>query len=274
MSIYKRSANYWYKFMWNGKVVRESTKQGNDKIARQMECAHKTSLAKGEVGLRDKKIVPTFAEFCRERFEPWARSNFERTCRNSWLWYRAGLRAILDNRTLGSRRLDEISGEEVAAFVAKRQAGGLQVSSINSSLRVLRRITRLAVEWGALDSAPKIELLSGERHREHVVTRDEEARYLLSASQLLSEVVTVLADTGLRPDECYRMRWEEITWGNGRNGTLLITYGKTAAARRVLPSHPKSQIRAGNALGDSWKAGRGLGMACAHTSWSHRSFKP
>ena len=45
--------------MWNGESVRESTKQGNDKIARQMEAAHKTSLAKGEVGIRDKRPVPT-----------------------------------------------------------------------------------------------------------------------------------------------------------------------------------------------------------------------
>jgi hypothetical protein len=63
---------YWYKFMWNGELVRESTKQGNDKVARQMEAAHKTSLAKGEVGIREKKAVPTLAEFCRKRFAPWA----------------------------------------------------------------------------------------------------------------------------------------------------------------------------------------------------------
>ena len=37
MSIYKRGEVYWYKFMWQGKLVRESTKQGNDKVARQME---------------------------------------------------------------------------------------------------------------------------------------------------------------------------------------------------------------------------------------------
>jgi hypothetical protein len=52
---------YWYKFMWQGKLVRESTKQGNDKVARQMESAHRTSLAKGEVGIREKKSVPTLA---------------------------------------------------------------------------------------------------------------------------------------------------------------------------------------------------------------------
>jgi hypothetical protein len=50
--------------MWNGKLVRESTKQGNDKVARQMEAAHKSSLAREEVGIRDKKTVPTLAEFC------------------------------------------------------------------------------------------------------------------------------------------------------------------------------------------------------------------
>src|SRR5438309_8641124 len=102
--IYKRGRVYWYKFMWQGLSVRESTKQGNDKVARQMEAAHRTSLAKGEVGIRDRKVIPTLAEFCKERFEPWVRSNFEKTCRNNWLWYRAGLRALLDHRALANRR--------------------------------------------------------------------------------------------------------------------------------------------------------------------------
>ena len=57
MSIYKRGDVYWYKFMWNGQLIRESTKQGNDKVARQMEAAHRTSLAKGEVGIRERKRV-------------------------------------------------------------------------------------------------------------------------------------------------------------------------------------------------------------------------
>jgi integrase len=60
-------------------------------------------------------------------------------------------------------------------------------------------------------------------------------RYLSAASPLLADVATILAETGMRPDECYRLRWEDVTWVNGRNGTLLVTHGKTAAARRVLP---------------------------------------
>jgi len=54
--IFKRGIKtYWYKFQWNGKMIRESTRQGNDKVARQMEAAHRTSLAKGEVGSGKRK---------------------------------------------------------------------------------------------------------------------------------------------------------------------------------------------------------------------------
>src|SRR5450631_612045 len=55
----------------------------------------------------------------------------------------------------------------------------------------------------------------------------------------------------MRPDECYRLRWESVTWTNGRNGTVLVTHGKTAAARRVLPL----TVRAKNILQSRWEAG-------------------
>src|SRR5256885_10230241 len=142
MSIYKRGKIYWYKFMWNGEIVRESTKQGNDRIARQMEAAHRTSLAKGEVGIREKKAVPTLAEFCEARIAPWAIG------RRSWIWYRSGIRALLRCKSIAGLRLNEIRGEQVGHFVAQRQSEGLEAGSINSSLRVLRRVIRLAVEWG------------------------------------------------------------------------------------------------------------------------------
>jgi len=129
------------------------------------------------------------------------------------------------------------------------------VSTVNSSLRVLRRMLRLAVEWGELQSVPTIKRLPGERHRIRVVSYDEEARYLGAGSELLASTATVLIDTGMRPEECYRLRWESIAWVNGRNGTLLVTHGKTAAARRVLPMTPR--VRA--ILESRWKrSGRPL----------------
>jgi integrase len=229
MAIYKRGKVYWYKFRWYGKQVRESTKQGNDKVARQMEAAHRTSLAKGEVGIRERKPVPTLAEFCATRIEAYAKP------RVSWKWYRSGIRAVLKYKPLATARIDEIGGEESSSFASWRLAEGLAAGSINSSLRVLRRILKLAVEWKVLEKSPKIEMLSGEARRERVVSTDEEVRYLAAAAPLLADVAIVLFDTGMRPDELHRMSWEHMRWENGRFGVLLVAKGKTSAARRLVP---------------------------------------
>src|SRR5712691_1285462 len=91
----------------------------------------------------------------------------------------------------------------------------------NRELRVLRRILRLAVKWRELLIAPQVEMCGEETYRERVVSDEEFARYLLCASPLLADVATVLNDTGLRPDECHRLNWQDIAFVNGRHGTLL-----------------------------------------------------
>src|SRR6516165_10596440 len=138
--------------MWRGELVRESTHQTNDKIARQMEAAQRTSLAKGEVGIRERKPAPTLSEFCKTRFEPLAQASFEKSTPANWLWYRAGIRPLLSYKPLANAKLDSIGKELAADFAAFRQADAKQISTINSALRVLRRILRLSVEWGVLEA--------------------------------------------------------------------------------------------------------------------------
>jgi integrase len=128
----------------------------------------------------------------------------------------------------------------------------MQVSTANNSLRVLRRILNLAVEWHVIGAAPKVKVLSGERRRERVVTPFEEARYLAAAPELLASIASVLIDTGMRPEECFRLRWENMTWFSGRNGTILVAHGKTAAARRVIPM----TARVRDVLERRWKSSR------------------
>jgi len=244
MSTYKRGDVYWYKFMWHGELIRYTTKQGNDKVARKMEAAHRTRLAEGLVGIREKKRT-TLGEFIKNRFEPWAKGKFEGNATRTWKgWYEPSIRTLQAYPHLCKRILSEITSEHIAEFAAHVRAKGLkgkmlQASSVNSRLRVLRRILHLAVEWGEIDNAPKFKLEPGERHREFVLPSTEEAKYLAAASSLLADVATVLVDSGMRPEECFRQRWENVTWVNGRFGTLLVTHGKTKAARRVLPMTPR-----------------------------------
>jgi integrase len=157
---------------------------------------------------------------------------------------------LLQHRAIAGAKIDGITSETVAGYAAHRQSQQLEVGTINRELRVLRRVLRLAVEWGLVDRAPKV--LRGERRRERVVGEEEFALYLSSASPLLSEVAITLNDSGLRPDECHRIRWENMTWSNGRNGTLLVTTGKTEAARRMLPL----TVRLRGILETRWDAAR------------------
>jgi integrase len=229
---------YWYKFMWQGKLVRESTKQRNDKVARNMESAHRTSLAKGEVGIRDKKVIPTLAAFMTDSVLPWAKGAFAGK-QNTHDWYRNEARVLSEYKPLAGAPLDGIKTDLVSGFVAWRIKQGRQIATVNSSIRMLRRTLNLAVEWEIITSAPKIKVLTGERRREHVVTPEEEATYLGIAPEPLASIATILIESGLRPEECFRLRWENVRLLSGRNGALLVTHGKTAAARRVIPMTPR-----------------------------------
>ena len=92
---------------------------------------------------------------------------------------------------------------------------------------------------GVIEARPKISLLAGERHRETVVTEEQERAYLDHTPEPLKSIATVLVDTGLRPAECYRLRWEDMNWNVGPDGTLHVTHGKTPAARRDVPLTPR-----------------------------------
>lgn len=230
--VYKRehSKYWWFKFAWNGNPIRESTKQSNKRVAEQMEAARRTALAKGEVGLRDRKAVPTLVAFIESDFLPFVRTTFAAKVKTK-AYYENGAKNLLAFDKLANEPIDAITSEKIAGFVAKRQADGLQVASVNRELQALRRMFALAVEWGRVEKAlPKVRMLSGEAHRDRVLTPAEEAVYLANASPLLHDVATILVDCALRPEECFRLQWASI-----RDGQIEIQYGKTDNARRHIP---------------------------------------
>ena len=267
MAVYKRGCVWWYRFVWNGESIRESTKQSNKRTAEQIEAAHKTSLAKGEVGIRDKKPVPTLREFAEREFLPFTESRFQNKPK-TLEYYKNGVKNILAFPTLAASPLDTLTQGMIAAFIAKKRETALQVTSINRQLEVLRRMLKLATEWGRVEKAlPKVERLPGENHRDRVLSLDEEKRYLDATVQigdriqaaylvalqgiravrrseqpiepddpfLLRDVATILIDCGVRPEECFRLRWENV-----RDESLHVPFGKTVSARRTIPLTPRA----------------------------------
>lgn len=252
MGVYKqpKSKNWWYKFKWNGQLIRESTKQTNKRVAEQMEAAHRTALAKGEVGIRERRPAPTLREFSQNDFLPYARSTFASKVK-TLAYYENGVERLLAFERLADERLDAITSDRVAEYVGARQKSkgkhgrSLQIASLNRELQVLRRMFHLAEEWGKVQKAlPKVKMLAGEKHRERVLTPMEEDIYFKGASTeamsqhadaaLLRDVTTILLDCGLRPEECFRLRSENVL-----GGKLEIHFGKTDNARRQIPMTPR-----------------------------------
>ena len=97
-----------------------------------------------------ERASPTLNDFLVRRFEPWAKARFENNAPETWHWYRTAMRAVLQYKPLASAPLDQITTEKIAEFAAHRQALKMRISSVNNTLRALRRMLRLAVEWGAL----------------------------------------------------------------------------------------------------------------------------
>ena len=122
MAVYKRGKTWWYKFTWNGEPIRESTKQSNKRQAEQIEAAHKTSLAKGEVGIREKKPVPTVEKFLENDFLPFVRTT-KAAKPNTIRFYENSVANLESYSKLAGLPLDQITSEHIAGFIAHRQSG-------------------------------------------------------------------------------------------------------------------------------------------------------
>jgi hypothetical protein len=158
VAVYKRGSVWWYPFTWDGKPFRESTKQTNKRVAEKIEAACKTSLAKGEFGIRDRKPAQTMKEFVERDFMPYTESRFQNKPR-TLEYYKNGVKNILAFPPLATCRLDAVTQGLITAFLAKKRDAKLQVTSINRQLEVLRRILKLAAEWNKVDKC----VLKGEK---------------------------------------------------------------------------------------------------------------
>ena len=296
MAVFKRGNIWWYKFNWNAVSIRESTKQSNKRTAEQMESAHKTSLAKGEVGIRDRAPIPTLKEFVEKDFRPYIETRFLDKPK-TLEYYQTGLKNLTGYAPLASCAIDAITVEKISGFIAKRREAGREVTTINRQLEVLRRMFKLAVEWGKVEKAlPKVEMLPGEKHRDRVLSADEENSYINAATAigesvlaaytraldgiratqrgippispedpfLLRDVTALLIDCGLRPEECFRLQWENV-----RDGAVHIHFGKTKNARRTIPLTQRTAAHI--EMRRAWAKGEWVFPAATHSGHIEKS---
>ncbi|HEY6291806.1 MAG TPA: site-specific integrase [Terriglobia bacterium] len=237
----RRRGVYWFNFWWNGQHIQKSTSQGNPDVARQMEAAYKTALAKGEVGIAELKPTPTFSEFAKQ-----FRQSVETQCAAKPLtvgFYLSKLARLLEFTPLAQARLNVIDEAMIASYVQHRRAvvnndRPIAPASVNRELATLRKALRLAQEWRIINRVPRIRMLPGERTREFVLSREQERMYLEFAPQPLRDATILMLDAPLRVGELLALEWRDVALSaapGAPHGFLSIRRGKTANARRFIP---------------------------------------
>lgn len=275
--IYKRGRTWWYKFVFAGATIRESTKQRNDKIARNMESEHRARLAHEgrEREAACERLECSQVSRCHECEKLFnaekavkKSSNVFCTSKCAATWEKnqtmPTLREFLEGRFIPDAEtrhkhklltlryykqgsdlllkstLAPMRLDELTDEHAQRFAsefGRLSPSGINRGLRTLRRALNLAYSWGQLDKPVKVGLAKGERQRDRVLTEEELTAYLAKCPQPWQDCATIIADEGMRPSEVFGLQWPHVLL-NGSGGLIHIISGKSRAARRVLPMTP------------------------------------
>jgi integrase len=241
--IYKRGKLYWFEFWYKGERIRRPTKQGNPNIARQIEGAYRKSLANGEVGIQERRIVPSLSAF-KEKFMDVIR--VERKEHPETIeFYEFKYTGLLRFPPLAQARLDHIDEELIAQFKAKMDREGYEESTINRHLATLKRALRLAASWKIIDRVPKIKLLTGENQREFVLARDREGEYLDACPEFLRNWSTLAIETGMRRKELQSLKWPDVHFepvGNARCGYVHVRGTKSKYSKRNIPLTATAQM--------------------------------
>jgi integrase len=246
--IYKRGKYYWYKFQWKGQMLYFSTGQANGDVARTLESKKRTELAEGRA-LDKKKEAPTLRRYLHDAIIPWAEAQFVAVPK-SLKWYRNEARVLCEYPALADVPLDQIKESLVGGFKSWRLKQGKAIATVNSTIRVLRSTLAHAVDDGILDFAPKLKVLKGANVRKWVLLPEWEQAYLDACTEPLRTVAIIIIDAGLRPDEVFRLRWEDVRFIDAKRATLIVPGTKTTAAARPVPM--TARLRA--IMDARWKA--------------------
>lgn len=236
MSIFKRGRVYWFHFISDGRHYQRSTKQGNPRTARQIEAAFKTALAKGEVGITERQPMPSFREGMKA-FLTW--SEHEHAAhRGTYRRYLTSSKPLL--AYFRDARLDQITAQQIESYkvsrlaqIGERTGRKLKPATVNRELACGKAMFNHAKKAHRTLPNPfsEVNFYAENNEQTRVLTFQEEALYLNEASQPLKDIATLMLQTGMRPEEVYRIQRQHVHLDQNY---LYNPFGKTKAARRKV----------------------------------------
>ena len=238
MGLYRRGKIWWMSFQLDSRHVQKSTKCTNKRDAEAVERAFRTQLAKGEVGLEEKKPVPTF-KAAMSTFLAWSKNEHEAKP-NTHRCYLTASKPLL--AYFKDKPLDQIHIEDVEAYKnarlnqkSARTKRKLSPATCNRELATLRKLFYYFIEKKKLklvNPVSGVKFPKESNSFKSVVSEKDEQIYLMACSQPLMDVAILIVETGCRPEEVFSIERKNI---NLEQGFIFIPKGKTKSATRKIP---------------------------------------
>ena len=220
--LYRRGKTWHYDITVAGRRQRGTTRQTSESRARKVESKliEEAERMGPSAVLRRAPLTCDFAP----RFLEWV-DHARHLAPKSRRYYRVGWNQIRSTPLMGMN-LYRITTEELDSLALEGSP-----SYVNQALRTLRRLLGKAAEWKVIAVAPTVKLMK-EVGREMTIDPETEAKLLAVAKQPLKDVLVLIQDTGMRPEEVFRIRIENIL---SSQRLIFNPNGKTKAARRHVP---------------------------------------
>jgi integrase len=230
LSVFKRGKKYSYEFVFRGQRIRESTGLKNKTAALQAEAIRRAELAEGRAGIIRQLPRPIFENFVKKEFLPWSERQHQ-AHPGTHRCYKVACKPLVS--FLGKTPIDAISMAHGEKYKLMRSAE-ISPAGTNRELAALRFILNFAMRSGYLTRNPitGIRFLPEGPGSMRVVSHEEQQKYLARANPLLRDVATMIAETGMCPNEVYTIRKENVHLDRRY---VFVPSGKTRFRRRNVP---------------------------------------
>ena len=188
-----------------------------------------------KVGIVKPKVPPAF-DLAMNQFLSWSKQQHAAHPATTKR-YGTSSKALL--AFFGKIRLDHLRVDNVNAFIQQRLSGKskrtkrkLSPAAINRELAAGKAMFNWFIKSEAVAKNPfcLVKLLPEPNEAFTIITYEEKEKYPLAASQPLRDIATIVLETGMRPEEVYRIRRENVYLDDEY---LFNPNGKTKAAKRT-----------------------------------------
>jgi len=235
--LYRRGKKiWWYKFRFQGQVIRESAKTASKTVAKEAERARRRQLEDAANGIA-RRERPVLFPIAVDRWLESLSGGLKPITLGHYRIYSGKLKERFRNRLV-----IDIDERDIAEMQRQLTAVGFSGRTVNLQVAVLRMILRYAGTWGSI--AGHVRMLRERHDVGRAISFEDERRLLdairVSRSPSLLPLFVLSVDTGLRASEARALRHRDLTltWEQGviKSGEVRVSKSKTEAGEgRTIP---------------------------------------